>query len=287
MFAILKREFKTYFLTPTGYIYMSLFLLVSGIFFSYGNLLNKSAYFSYFLSNIVFIFLLVVPVLTMRLFTDEKRLRTEQLLLTSPVRISDIVLGKYLAAVGIFLFTVLITVIYAVIISFHGELDTWESVGAYIGFILIGMSFIAVGIFVSSTTENQVVAAIVTFCALLVMWIIDLIQQGMPSDAIAGAVFAGLVLAGILFWLFLSIRHLIITVAIGIAGVAAIVLLYIFQTYIFYGLIGKVLEWFSLIKRYENFSMGVVKLSDIIYYLSFSSFFLFLTVRLIDKKRWS
>lgn len=178
MLAIFKRELRAYFMSPTGYIFMSLFLLVGGVLFAFGNLVALSSQYTGFLGSILFMFLLAVPVLTMRLFTDEMRMRTDQLLLTSPVRISEIVLGKYLAALVVFAITMVITIFYAVLIAIFGELDAWATVGGYIGFLLVGCAFISIGMFVSATTENQVIAAIVTFAALLLSWIMDAIQWG-------------------------------------------------------------------------------------------------------------
>jgi ABC-2 type transport system permease protein len=286
MFAIFKRELDSYFKTSTGYIFMGLFLLIAGIFFANQNLLSKTPRFAPFLGNIVFIFLLVVPILTMRLMTEEKRLSTDQLLLTSPLRIADIVVGKFLAAVALFGITLVITFIYPLIISFHGSLDTWETVGSYIGFLLLGCSFIAVGLFISSTTENQVIAAIVTFAALLLVWIMDYLKQTVPTDKTAGIIFAAVLVAALALWLYFSTRHFILSIAVGVVG-AGIVLLFVFlKQDIFTGFIGEVLGWLSPVERYQDFSLGLLKLDAIVYYISFSAFFLFLTVRLIDKKRW-
>lgn len=286
MFAILKRELKTYFRTPTGYIFMGLFLLIAGIFFATQILLNKSPRYSPFLSNIAFIFLLVVPILTMRLMTDERRMKTDQLLLTNPLKISDIVVGKFLAATAFLGISLLITVIYPLIISFHGSLDTWETVGAYIGFLLLGASFVAIGLFVSTTTDNQVVAGIITFGALLLVWIMDFLKQAVPTDKLSGIIFAGVLVVGLVLWLYFSTRHLLLSIGAGIIGAAVIVLLFFIQEDIFVGFIGDVLGWLSPMNRYQDFTIGILKLDAIVYYLSFIGFFLFMTVRVIDKKRW-
>jgi len=287
MFAIYKRELKTYFQTPIGYIYLSLFLLISGLLFVLGTLFNLSPNYAPFLSSILFIFLLAIPVLTMRLMTDEHRYRTDQLLLTSPIRISNIVLGKYFAAVTMFLITIAVTALYPIVMSFYGDIDGWESVGSYLGFILLGCSFVSIGLFVSTTTENQVVAAIVTFVALLVSWIIDFVAQGIPTDPVTSLIFVCVVVAGIALWLYLSTRNLIIPIAIGVIGIG-IALVFFFTHQAWYvGFITKVLGWLSLVQRYESFPRGILKFDAVVYYLTVSALFLFLTVRLIEKKRWS
>lgn len=287
MLAIFKRELRAYFLSPIGYIFMSLFLLVGGVLFAFGNLTSLSSQYTGFLGSILFMFLLAVPVLTMRLFTDEMRMRTDQLLLTSPVRIVDIVIGKYLAALLVFFITMIITVFYAILIAIYGDLDTWQTVGGYIGFFLVGCAFISVGLFVSATTENQVVAAIVTFSALLLAWIMDAIQAGVPSDQTSGIIFAGVIALAVAAWIYFSTKSTYLGGGVLIVLALVILVLALFDKGIFLGFIGHVLAWFSLLKRYQDFTRGLLKLDSIIYYLSFSAFFLFLTVRLIEKRRWS
>jgi len=287
MFAIIKRELKTYFLTPTGYIFLGLFLLITGLFFAFSNIFTYNTSFAPFLSSIVFLFMLCVPILTMRLMTDEKRQNTDQLLLTSPVKIIEIVLGKYFAAVLLFLIALGVTLIYPILISIHGSLDTWETIGAYIGFIFLGCSFISIGLLVSTATENQVVAAIVTFVALLIVWILDFIQQAVPSGKGSGIIFLIVILAILTLWIYFSTKNLLITIFTGIAGAAVFIILFFLKSDIFPGLIGKSLSWISLVSRYNSFSMGILKIDAIIYFITFSGFFNYLTLRLIEKRRWS
>ncbi len=287
MLAVLRREFKSYFIAPTGYIFMGFFLLLSGIFFALINLMSASAHYISVLANITFIFLFAVPILTMRLMSEDKRLKTDQLLLTSPLSVTGLVLGKYFAAVGVFLLTILITCIYPVIINFFGILAVWEVVGGYIGFFLLGSAFISVGLFVSSTTENQVVAAIITFSALLFIWLIDWVQEILPKDALSGAVFAGLLILAIMYLVYRNTRDLwvsIIPAALGIGGVTAT---YFLNKTVFDGFIIRFFDWFSLLKRFKSFALGIFDLSAIVYYLSFSAVFIFLTIRIIEKRRWS
>ena len=177
MLAILRREFRAYFSSPLGFTFVGFFLLIAGIFFALSNLLSGSPAYAGVLNSLTFIFLFLVPILTMRLLTEETRQKTDQLLITSPLTITGIVLGKYLAAVGVFLISLLITVLYPVIMSFYalGGLAGWEILGGYIGFFLLGASFIAVGLFFSSLTDNPLIAAVESFAALLLIWILDFI----------------------------------------------------------------------------------------------------------------
>ncbi len=164
-----------------------------------------------------------------------------------------------------------------------------EVVGGYIGFFLLGSAFIAVGLFVSSLTDNQVIAAVVTFAALLIMWILDALQQGLPSDSLSGAAFAGLLILGVAVFLYFTVRNWIVSAATAVVGAGVIALFWFVigaKAANFDGFIVKVLKWFSLLARYQDFSLGILGLSPVVYYLSFSAVFVFLTVRVIEKRRW-
>jgi ABC-2 type transport system permease protein len=294
MLAILKREIKAYFLTPIGCLYMGLFLLITGIFFFFSNLSNQSSYYSSFLGNVLFIYLFAVPLLTMRLFSEEKRQRTDQLLLTSPISIVEIVCGKFLAALCLYAMTLVVTILYAVVIAIHGDLLVWETLGSYIGFLFLGSCYIAIGIFVSASTENQVTAALVTFFSLFVIWLIDPISRSVPSDTFAGVISAGVLALVVVLFLFLSTRNWFIVLATAVVAAAVILFLYFsvdgyiyrFRSF-FSGFLQNFLGWFSLNRRYQDFSMGLLKFDSLLYYVSFSGLFLFLTVRLIEKRRWN
>ena len=170
---------------------MGFFILIAGVFFAISNLLSGNPNFTGVLSSLTFIFLFLVPILTMRLISEETRQKTDQLLITSPLSITGIVLGKYLAAVGVFVITLLITVLFPVIMSFFALLGLgwWEILGGYIGFLLLGCAFISVGLFFSSLTDNQLIAAVETFAALLLIWILDFVAQSVPADPVSGLVF--------------------------------------------------------------------------------------------------
>jgi ABC-2 type transport system permease protein len=287
MIAILKRELKSYFLTPIGYVYTGFFLLVAGIFFFFNNLAMLSSRFTGFLASIQFIYLFAVPLLTMRLFSEERRQKTDQLLLTSPVSITGIVVGKFLAALSVYFVTLAVTLLYACVIAVFGELAFWETVGSYIGFIFLGASYISIGIFISASTENQLTAAIVSFFSLIMLWLIDTVSQTLPSDTVWGIIFASALAGAVCLFLYLNTKSLKAVVIAALASLAVIAGLYLWDGDIFTGFIRKVLGWFSLTKRYENFSMGILKVDALVYFTSFSGLFLFLTVRLIEKRRWS
>ncbi len=288
MLAVFSRELRAYFVSPIGFVFVGFFILIAGVFFAISNLLSGNPTFTGVLSSLTFIFLFLVPILTMRLISEETRQKTDQLLITSPLSITGIVMGKYLAAVGVFVITLLITVLFPVIMSFFSILGLgwWEILGGYIGFFLMGSAFISVGLFFSSLTDNQLIAAAVTFAALLLIWILDFVAQSVPSDAVSGLVFLALLGVCLVALVYLSTRNIAAAIVTFVLAAAAIVLLFVFSRSFFTGLIAKVLSWFSLVKRYSDFSLGILSLSPIVYYISFSGAFVFLTIRMIEKRRW-
>ena len=288
MLAIFRRELAAYFVSPIGFAFIGFFILLAGVFFAISNLLSGNPNYTGVLGSITFIFLFVVPILTMRLISEETRQKTDQLLITSPVGITGIVVGKYLAAVGVFVITLVITLIYPIIMSFFalGGLGWWEILGGYIGFLLLGSCFIAVGLFFSSLTDNQLIAAVETFAALLLIWILDFIAQSVPSDAVSGFVFTALLALALVALVFFSTRSSGAAVLTFVVLAVALILLFILRRPFYEGLIARVLNWFSLLKRYNDFSMGVLGLAPIVYYISFSGAFVFLTIRMIEKRRW-
>lgn len=234
MLAIWKREVQSYFYQPIAYVLISLSFLVLSIYYTFGTIAGRYAEMNNLLSNIIFILTFLIPILTMRILTEDRKNGTEVMLVTSPVEIADIVIGKYLASLTVFLVMYALTFVYPIIIiALGGKMEIPMLVGGYLAFLLIGMSFIAVGVFASSLTENQIVAAIIGFVILLVINLID------PIASYVG------------------------------------------------GFLAEVLGIFSLLSRYNDLNSGILDITSIIYYLSFTAVFLFLTTRVIDKRRWS
>lgn len=176
MTAILKRELKAYFYSPIGYVFIGFFMALSGLFFSFANIRGGRGDLNYLFGNLILVIIVLIPILTMRLISEEKNNRTDVLLLTSPVSIMSIVAGKILSAFAVFAITLCASLIYPVIIS-KFTLPAWpEIIGIYIGFFLMGISFITIGIYISSLTENQIISAIATFVILFMLYIIYLLE---------------------------------------------------------------------------------------------------------------
>ena len=182
MLAIWKRELQSYFYTPVGYVFMGVFLALSGTFFYMLILGSRSSDVLTFLGQLSYLWMLLSPVLTMRLLAEEKQKRTDQLLLTSPVSLPVIVLGKYLAAFTVMIFTVLLTLIYVLIIAMYGAVYPSELLVGYLGFILQGGAFLALDLFISGCASSQVTAAVTAFGVNLALWLLDLLAGSMTQS---------------------------------------------------------------------------------------------------------
>ena len=173
MLAIWKREFKSYLHTVIGWLFMAVILFFVGLYFTATNLLYGSAYFSNVISACGFILLLAVPILTMRCLAEERKNKTDQLILTAPVSLGKIIAGKFLALASIFTIPILAICLYPLILMKFGNIPVAESYTAILGFYLYGLACMAVGVFISSLTESQVIAAVLSFAALFVCYIMS------------------------------------------------------------------------------------------------------------------
>ena len=287
MKAIYKREMKMYFNSMTGYVFVAFFVLITAIYFSMTNILAMSPEFEYVFSSVIMMFLILGPMLTMRLLTEETRHKTDQLLLTSPVSISGIVLGKYLAAITVFLIALLITSIFPVILSVYGTIATAQIIGSYLGFFLLGSAFIAIGLWISSLTDNQIVAAVGTFVAIFLLLMVENIISS-ASGSVAFSLLFAVILAGLIALYFYN-NTKSKAYSAGVFGVLAVIIAvaYVVKPVIFNGFAGKVASMFAVLTRYNYFAMGILDLSAVVYLVSFIAVFLYFTVRVIEKKRWS
>jgi len=175
MLAVFNRELHAYFRSPTGYVFCAVYLVFSGIYFNSVLMSGQSSQFPQIYYGLLNVILLILPVLTMRMFSEERRQKTDQILITSPVSIFSLVMGKFLSALLIYTACVLFTLIYAIVFTFFAD-PGWALVfGNVFGAILFGAAFIAVGMFISSTTESQVIAAIISFFLGTIFILLDVI----------------------------------------------------------------------------------------------------------------
>ncbi|MGE5494799.1 MAG: hypothetical protein ACM3S4_05815 [Burkholderiales bacterium] len=184
MSAVFHRELKDYFNTMLGYVFIGSFLFLSGILFTVNNILALNAEFNTTLNDCIYVFMLVVPLLTMRLIAEEKKTKRDQLLLTSSLTLPAIILGKYLAAVCVFAITLCFTLVYPIILLMLGNPPVLMIINGYLGFFLIGAAFIAVGVLISTLTENQLSAAVATYGILLLFLTLDFLIAQVRSPFI-------------------------------------------------------------------------------------------------------
>lgn len=181
MTAIWKRELQAYFHTPVGYVYMGVFLALSSVMFFVQILQPRSSDLLTFIGQMSYLWMLLCPVLTMRLLAEERQKRTDQLLLTSPISLTGMVLGKYLAAITVMLATVALTGLFVLIVVFYGQIYPGELLVGYLGFVLQGCAFIAVDLLVSAVTATPVTAAVLGFGVNLCLWMMDLLAYSVPA----------------------------------------------------------------------------------------------------------
>jgi len=234
MGAIIRRELSAYFTSPVGFVYIGAVYFLSGIFLLTGSLMAGSADIRPVFSSLFSVVMFLTPVLTMRLMSEDRRRKTDQLLLTSPVALGAIVAGKFLSAAVVYIAAISVTLLYAAVLSFFASI-TWAVIfGNYIALLLAGLAFISIGQFISSLTESQAAAATGTFAAVL----------------------------GILF---LDVLPSIITNPV----------------------LSSFIQELSFTRRFTPITSGILSVSNLFYFFSICAVFLFLTTRVLEKRRWS
>lgn len=235
MGAIFKKEFRSFFTSPVGYIVLAVMTFFSGLFFVSYNIGSQSSDLSSVFSSLFMVALLVLPLVTMRLFSEEKRQKTDQALLTSPVSLTGIVLGKFFAAFVMFMLSIAIMLVFAIIIAFQVTPDWTVILGNFIGLLLVGGLIVAIGLLISSLTESQLIAAVVTIGISFILLIMDNIATQFSN----------------------------------------------------FKLLTTIVTFLSVSQRYDSFTSGIIAYNNVIYFLSMQALVLFLTVRVLDRKRWS
>ncbi len=287
MLAIYKKEMRAYFNSIIGWLFIAFFLAFTGIYFFLENLFYGYTHFGYSLYSVGLIFILLVPMITMRIIAEENKQKTDQLLLTSPVSVEKIVLGKFFAVTSVFGVVMLITCLYPLIMSLYGEINFIMNYAAIAGFFLMGCAYLALGTFISAVTDSQAFAAVLTFIVVLVTYLMDGIATLFATDArTAWLVFAFLLfLVTVMTWMMMKSKP--VTAAFFVISEGALAYVYFFQPLLLEGSITKVFAWFSVETRYADFVNGILNVADVVYYITFVVLFVFLTVQAIKKRRWN
>ena len=287
MIAIFKREFKSYFINVSGYVFLAAIWLFSGIFATALNFIGQYASYEYALSNLMIVLLLIIPILTMRSMSEDRRNKTDMLLYSLPVSSTEVILGKYFAMIAVWGVACLGMGATPIILGMYGAVNFASAYGALLGFFLLGAALIAVCTFVSSLTENQLIAAILGIASSLGLYLLGSLVGMIPASAIASLIgFAALaiVLAAVVYIL---TRNSVITAIVGCVTLIPIVVAYVINSEAFASLFPKTLEYLALFDRFYGFLGGIFDVGAIVYYISFAIFFIFLTVQSFDKRRWS
>jgi len=287
MKAIYKKELKSYFTSMMGYVFVAFVLVVVGIYFAAYNL-NAYPLIGYTLYNVTFLFLILVPILTMRSLSEEQRNKTDQLLYTSPVSLFSIVAGKYLALISVFGIPVLIICFYPQILHQYGNVDMGMSYLAIFGFFLLGCAYIAIGLFISSITESQIIAAVISFVVLMASYQMEGIASFFSDTAVTS-----LIAFSVLFFLICAgygvmAKNIVMPIFLFLVAEAVTVGLYTYRSVMFEGAFASMLKKLNLASNsYNMIQSGILDITSIVFYLSIIGFFLFLTVQSIKKKRWN
>ncbi|MBO5354093.1 MAG: ABC transporter permease [Lachnospiraceae bacterium] len=287
MLAVYKKELRAYFNSIIGWPFLAFFLAFIGIYFFVNNLFYGYTHFGYALYSVILIFILLVPMVTMRIMAEENKQKTDQLLFTSPVSVEKIILGKYFAVVTLFAIVVLVTCTYPLIMAAFGEVNFGMNYAAIFGFFLLGCAYLAIGTFISALTESQAFAAIVTFIVVLFTYLMDGIASLFSTSArTAWLVFAFLLLlVAVLTWLLMKSK--LVTGMFLVISQGALAAVYFMKPTIFDGAVVEVFGWFSVVARFDDFVSGIFNVSSVVYYLSIVVLFIFLTVQAIKKRRWN
>ncbi|MDY4693588.1 MAG: ABC transporter permease [Blautia sp.] len=287
MTAIYKRELKSYLTSMVGYLFIFFVLILTGIYFSAYQLSAGYPKFEYTLNAVTFVFLIGVPILTMRVLAEERKQKTDQLLLTSPVSVSNIVFGKYLALVTVYTVPVLVMCFYPLIMSQFGTVSFASSYTAILGFFLLGCANIAIGVFMSALTENQIIAAVLTFVLLFAFYMMNGISSFFSQTSLSTCITFGLLILAAAIIIYTMIKNVLISVIVGVIGEVVLAVIYLVKSSVFEGGIQKVLEIFNLSGHFENFTNNIFDIKGIVYFLSVIAVCLFLTMQSISKRRWN
>lgn len=287
MLAVYKKELRSYLTSMVGYVFIAFILLILGIYFTAYNLQYGSPDFGVTLSSVTFLFLIITPVLTMRILAEEKKNRTDQLLLTAPIAVWKVVLGKYFSMITIYLIPVAVGNLYPLIMGKYGAVSYPMAYTAVLGFFFLGCAQIAVGLFLSSVTESQIIAAVLTFGVLFCSFVMDGIA-GFFSDTALTSMLTVLILVILLAMVIYQMtKDVILSSIVGIGMSAVVVILYFIKSSLFSGLIQKVLDLFAIVNHFDNFVGGIFDVTGVVYMFSVICIFVFLTIQCIEKRRWS
>ncbi len=287
MTAVFKHELRAYLHSFVTYLFCAFLLIFTGIGAMLYNIQSAVANFEYVLQFICIVTVVILPILTMRIISDEKKQRTDKLLYSLPISTGDIVIGKYLAVLLVFLVPMLIIAVYPLIFKQFGDVYLLTSYGAMLAFYLMGAAMIAVGMFISSLTENQGIAAGITIPLLLFNYFSVSLADYVSASAF-GSLVVLMVFAAILsFIVYYCTKNDNLGCAIFIVCVLALGISYFFKSELYEGLVPAIMQKLSLFSRFSVFVNGIFDITGIVFYLTVAAFFVFLTIQSLEKRRYN
>ena len=287
MKAIFKHELRLYFESMTAYVFGAFLLLFIGIGSMLYNLRSAVSNFEFVLSFAAIVFVVIVPVLTMRCLSEERKQKTDQLLYSLPITTTQVVLGKYGALLVVFLLPLCFIALYPLMFAQFGEVYLPTAYGSLVAFFLLGAALLAVGVFLSSLTDNQGLAAGLGIGTILLNYYCVSLSEYVSSTA-AGTVIALLVLIAALGLLIKALtRSTPAGLGAGVLLLAGLGICYALDSTALEGLLPAMMKKISLFERFNTFVNGVFDLTNVVYFLSVTLFFLFLTVESLEKRRYN
>lgn len=287
MTAIFKREFKSCFTGMIGWVIAAVSLFFLGLYYTNRNLLYASSDFATVLYTMTMILLFLLPAISMRSFAEERKNKTDQLLLTSPVGIPSIVAGKYLAEVAVFALPLAAAVIMPLILTAFGTVSLVAAYSALLGYLLLGAACLAVGTWISALTENQILAYLATFGALLVAYLMNGIQTMFTTgNLLAFVVFMVIVLVAAIL-VGVSCKRLTAGLTVFCIGAAAVFILFLVRPAWLLTAFNAVLSALALFDPFQDIVGGMFSIPAIVYYLSVIGLFLFMTGQALERRRWN
>ena len=288
MLAIYKKELRQYFNSMIGFVFLAFFLVIIGIYTWAYNLSSGLGNFEVTLGGISFMYVLLVPILTMRIVAEENRQKTDQLLYTAPVSLTKIIVGKYFAVLTLFSCAFIPICIYPLIIHMYGtDVRLAPAYSSIIGFYLLGAATIAIGLFISSLTESQVIASVVSFITLLLTFLLSNITGMLPTEAVSQCVMIAVLWLVICLVFYHMMNNVTVLGMMAVIGEAAIWIIYAVKSSLYESLLTNILNTLALSTRFDDFSLGILNYDAIVYYVSIAFLFVFLTIQMIKKKRFN
>ena len=287
MAAIFKRETKSYYTGMVGYVTAAVSLFFLGLYFTNRNLMYASSDFASVLYTTTLIMLFLLPAISMRSFAEDRRNKTDQLLLTSPVSIPGIVLGKFLAEVVVFAMPLTVAVIMPLILTAFGTVSLVSAFSALFAYLLLGAACLAVGTWISALTENQIIAYLATFGALLIAYLMNGIKSLFTSGNTLAFIVFCVVLAVVALLVGLACKNVTVGSAVFCGGAVVLVLLFKLRPAWLLTGFNSVLGALALFQPFTDFVGGMFSVTGIVYYLSVAGLFLFLTGQALERRRWN